>query len=481
MNIKQIASSQEFWDKFALNYWECECLSIKNSFINPPITEDELFSIIVNECNNMYSDSRFYIEGTLQKIEKTNFLWPKKKDLCFTNYNKRISSSLNGREYTLVIDRLQVNPYLWDWTYDFLQKLYKSLGYLNYGHFFSIFYGNYKATPFGVHHDGDSGFYFPIRGTKMMRTWKPEFVVQHPKLNRAREYKDFIEDSTLLEAEPGGMLYWPSDRWHVGDSRGGDVSIVLAINISDDLVIPLSTFICEEIHILYGNSFKRYFLELLAKALPNWYTLYQEVKIWHHSSIKEFLIKLATRSYLKVLSILVSIKAHKKITTKSFFNPEDLQGSVEKVPESIRLAAITFEGIIDSLIIKRASIKLWLNMLTGYGFWPLSISQSESFNCSSMLTVDTYFQIFPKLIILWKRVDENEIFVSVNGFCISVSSHPFFPFLINKINSGEINNITNLIIVYNTKNSQTNVDVSIANILTFLENLLRYRGIKVIE
>ncbi|NJO94483.1 MAG: hypothetical protein HC820_09425 [Hydrococcus sp. RM1_1_31] len=207
-------------------------MAFKNSFIDPPITADKLFSIIINDFNiknNSLVAKRFYLERNKQKLEESDF-YPKLEDGSFISYNRRINSLCDGKEYVLIIDGLLVNSSLWNWTYKFLQNLYNSLGHLNYGHSYSIFYGNYSKTPFGVHdhnYPGEptqSAFYFPIEGSKSMRIWTPEIVKRNKKLRGSIQYEEFIEDSTLLEAEAGGMLYWPSDRWHIGDSKGGDVS-----------------------------------------------------------------------------------------------------------------------------------------------------------------------------------------------------------------------------------------------------------------
>ncbi|MBD2533808.1 hypothetical protein H6G97_31340 [Nostoc flagelliforme FACHB-838] len=478
--------SQQFWSKFALNNWEKDNLAIKHSFISPPVASDELFKIVVNDFNtadDVHDRTRFYIGEKLQELDKSDIRLPQKEDASFASYNQRISTMLNGQEYALVIDAIKVNDVLWDWTYDFLQSLYKSLGYISYGHFYSIFYGNYQVTPFGVHfhfNPAESAFYFPINGGKSMRTWTPEFVNKHPKLKGAKNYQDFLESSTLLQAEPGGMIYWPSDRWHVGDSRGGDVSIVLAINTSSDLVMQLSQMICDEVKYLYGDSIKGFFFKRITQALAQWHSLNEEMKILGGDSFKGYPVSPLIRAGIGLLSLILSIIPSRQITTKSFFNPDDLQESAEKIPESIQLAAKKFKWIVDSIIVERASTKLWLTMLTCYGFWPLSVSQIIS-DKKVVLTNESSIQVFPKRKILFRQVDRNNTFVFVNGIGINVTSHPIFPLIIKKINSVEIQNVVEILQFSRTVVDDSNNNCQIADILKFLEELLLYRGIKIVK
>ncbi|ARV58858.1 hypothetical protein BZZ01_09615 [Nostocales cyanobacterium HT-58-2] len=484
MTTTKTGIPQKFWNTFLLNTWQRECLSIKDSFIHPLINPDELLSLIVDNWNlddDLYKRSRFYIEGKRQKLKKTSLLWPQKEDKSFYDYNQRIQSIINVQEYVLIIDGLKVNGTLWDWTYDFLQNLYKSLGYLNVGHFYSIFYGNYKATPFGVHDDPNTGaFYFPIIGQKSIRTWTPEFVNRHPKLKKAREYKEFLEGSTLLEAESGGMLYWPSDRWHIGESKGGDVSIVLATNISNNFVQPLLNFVCDEIQAVYGNSLRGHLLKIKTRVSIYWSILYEELHFLYKDSFQKYFLRIILKLCNIIISTLLPIKPHKEINTKAFFNPDNLQESAEQIPEPIHLAAATFEGTVDSSILEQASIKLWLAGLTSYGFYPLSESQFGSLN--EELTLDNYIQLFPKRTILWKQVNKNEMIVSVNGLCFSVSSNPIFQNLIKNINSQKIQSIEQLVKI-SSKIAEGNniIEYSLEEVLKFLEILLRYRGIQTIK
>jgi hypothetical protein len=450
-SAQQMKSSKQFWNHFSTSIWEKETLAIKNSFINPPITADELFSIVVNDFNidDKYLVRRsFYLQGKEQQLEGSNY-YPKLEDGSFVNYDRRIKSICNNQEYVLIIDGLIVNSSLWDWTYEFLQNLYNSLGYLNCDHYYSIFYGNYSKTPFGVHDHNypeeptQSAFYFPIEGSKSMRTWIPEFINRNKKLKGSTQYEEFIEDSTVLEAEAGGIIYWPSDRWHIGDSKGGDVSLVIAITNSNNFVEPLAYLLREEIEKFSKNSLKISFLEKIGELIIN--------------------------------------SSKRKGKKRAIFDPNNLQKSAETIPEVIRSDGKIFKYFLDESIVELACTKLWLSMLTGYGFSPLIPNQFLETD-GNKLMIDDYIKVSNNRQILWKKVGKNTIAIAVNGIPTVVPLYRNIETIIKTINSGAVQSVKNIL-----EDSKSLVDrdnqreYSAEGILSLLNTLLVNGGIKIVK
>jgi hypothetical protein len=467
---QQMKSSEQFWKQFSTSIWEKETLAIKNSFINPPITADELFSIIVNDFNansKSLAEKHFYIEGNEQKLEESDY-YPTPVDGSFIEYDRRIRSICDGQEYVLVINCIIINNILWNWIYDFLQNLYNSLGYLTYDNFCSIFYGNYTKTPFGVHiDDNETGFYFPIKGRKLMRMWKSEFVRQNQEIMSSTKYEKFIKYSTLLEAEPGGVLYWPSDRWHIGASKGGDISLTIAVSTSNDFFSPLINLIKKEIIESYGeNSLKLYFLNLIDFIFVKVKDLEQP---YSKNSFKRNCWKPIRKFLLKT------------VDKKAFFNPNDLQKSAETLPDSIQSAANFFNFFINSSVVEIASAKLWLAMLTGYGFFPLVSYQFLEVERDELKKED-YIQLSPNRQILWKKIGKDKIVIAVNGIPKIVPLYPNIENIIKAINSGELQSVKS--ILDNSEflsNEEEHRQYSVKNVLNLLNTLLRNGGIKIVK
>jgi hypothetical protein len=450
-SAQQMKSSEQFWNHFSTSIWEKETLAIKNSLINPPITADELFSIVVNDFNvndTSLVSKRFYLQGKEQQLEDSDY-YPKPEDGSFVNYDQRIKSVCDNQEYVLIIDGLIVNSPFWDWTYEFLQNLYNSLGYLNCDHYYSIFYGNYNKTPFGVHDHNypqeptESAFYFPIEGSKSMRTWTPEFVNRNKKLKGSTQYEEFVENSTLLEAEAGGIIYWPSDRWHIGDSKGGDVSLVIAIINSNNFVQPIAYLLREEINKISGNSLRKYFLE----------------------KIGEFIVNSSRRNGKK----------------KAFFDSDNLQKSAETIPDAIQSDAKIFKYFLDESIVEIACTKLWLSMLTGYGFSPLIPNQFLETKQDQLMINDSV-QVSPNRQILWRKLDKNRIAIAVNGIPTVVPLYCNIEVLIKAINSGRVQSVKSILEeLESLVNEDNQREYSAEGILVLLNTLLGNGGIKIVN
>jgi hypothetical protein len=108
------------------------------------------------------------------------------------------------------------HPPYWEGAYQMVRALARHVG-LPPGADTSVFMGRYRFTPTGVHYDNLSSFNFPVLGGKTMRVWPREYVAAHPELDGAREYARHLGGSQLLRAPVGGMIYWPSSAFHIGE------------------------------------------------------------------------------------------------------------------------------------------------------------------------------------------------------------------------------------------------------------------------
>lgn len=85
------------------------------------------------------------------------------------------------------------------------------------------FFGNYRATPFGIHRDPASVFSFTLHGTRTYYTWPPEaFSPDDPDLGTIRPevLARHLPDAERFDVGPGSLVYWPSNRWHLVGSPG---------------------------------------------------------------------------------------------------------------------------------------------------------------------------------------------------------------------------------------------------------------------
>ena len=384
----------EFWDSFAEHHWEKEELVLNERNVPLPISEQALFDIVVGmserkfeKLNRSDKDSggvRVYIGGNRDPFGneiKDLPLFPRKEDKTFIEYSKRVGSILNGQEFSLVIDGLEMSDELRDWTYDLLKGMYRPLKKLAYGHFWSIFFGNYTTTTYGVHDHvypfmSESALYFPITGNKQMRTWRPDYVECSPELKQSHDYSDHTDASVLLSSDPGGIMYWPSDRWHIGSSSGGDVSIVLAIVARRDV---LDTFF--ESDVIISELPRSRMFRKLASIGANIYS----------------------HCYLPI------IKYTKKAKVDSLpFDPNDLQGSASAIPSELRKIVRPFSFIFGKNT-ERVMSYFWLHQLSTYGCDEGAIHPSEIGTFPG-----TRLERNIGVRMLWRQVDVNT-YIVVSG------------------------------------------------------------------
>jgi hypothetical protein len=216
------------WSSFVEEFWEKKStlLASERAFLLPTIEPSELFRATVacgcDFCRGAQQKVRLYVDGAEIDIVggAHQELLPQYGDLSFDGYNRRMV--LQGfQDYALIIaDWHQFDRALWERILVSLEGLAEGVGISGSRMDTQVFLGTYKVTPFGVHADPTGAFHFPVIGTKTMRFWQNSFVVNTPELARTHRYERFFQESSTVQAQPGEVIYWPSDLWHVGESDG---------------------------------------------------------------------------------------------------------------------------------------------------------------------------------------------------------------------------------------------------------------------
>jgi hypothetical protein len=131
---------------------------------------------------------------------------------------------------------------------DFVRPLVHRIGLPPRGFDAGFGLGQYELTPSGVHADpGRSGFILPIVGKKRFRLWADEYVARHRELANVRgRYGALKEDSVVVEAGPGGLLYWPEDTWHIYE---GDGDFTAMLSLGAFVGPELATVPCDVDHL----------------------------------------------------------------------------------------------------------------------------------------------------------------------------------------------------------------------------------------
>jgi hypothetical protein len=228
---ERIGASSEFWARFAARGWGGPPQLFRR--IQTPVSRmgpERLFALTLASFKRAEGEApalKFYVDG--EPVSKPGAMLPNEADGSFEGYHARMTRSC--REYGLVISDLHsLDPECLAWMCEFLDGLYDKVGMPTTMVQADLYIGNYKRTPFGVHSDACSTFYFPVVGRKRMRFWHPEYIKQHGDIVRAMTYEKHLGDSVLLDAGVGDMMYWSPPFWHIGESDG-DLSVTWGIGL----------------------------------------------------------------------------------------------------------------------------------------------------------------------------------------------------------------------------------------------------------
>jgi hypothetical protein len=237
--------SSQFWKTFARKNWLGEPVVIPAPFSEIFLSERDILTAL---------RAAFYLEKyrPLQRMIKcdsntylTNFesplTAPNADDVSVEKYikaqlkqNNLSEVFLNFKDFQSVLPVDKVRSLI-----HFLSGLFQHIGIQIGQTSTELFMGRYNCSseiPYSleVHKDDAHVFCFALTGRKKMRLWHKDCF--GPGRPIPKELIKQRENSILLEAEPGEVISWPSDYWHVSESSGETIaSLSVAIFRSNPL------------------------------------------------------------------------------------------------------------------------------------------------------------------------------------------------------------------------------------------------------
>ena len=230
-----------FWQDLVETHWEKQSTSFDGI---PPslwrLDAQEIFRLLT-WCGEHIAANE--VRSYLHRSDKT--VWqqctkpephvlPMKADGSLAGYHERMRRAIpRGDGYSIFVNEVIRHDHIaWTCVRDFVRGLVQHVGLPTRGFDSGVGLGQYDFTPFGLHVDpGRSAFVLPVAGRKHFRIWPADYVQQHPELIRSHgNYGALVKDSLVVEAGPGGMLYWPSDAWHIAEgSNDGEFTAMVAV------------------------------------------------------------------------------------------------------------------------------------------------------------------------------------------------------------------------------------------------------------
>jgi ribosomal protein L16 Arg81 hydroxylase len=346
----------EFWQEFMTNYWERTPATFSHGFTDPPLDPQQLFEVILAACARSGGNisARLFVGGQVQEGEIRRGLLPRREDKNLHGFHVRMKEVAGNAGYAMIVNNLEGLSFeLWNWSREFLRPLFQARGMNSLGCYYALFLGDYWTTPAGVHHDPESVFHFPVVGLKRIRAWEPAYIANHPRMCNANSYEEHLDASVLLEAESGGMIYWPSGLWHVGESTG---EFTASLALSMLCINPLSPMF---------TLYLRQLLEASAERTPR-----------------------------------------PPGGTEYPFDPDNLQATACATPPALAKLGAQMRRLYD----EEQLATLWMRLCTGYGFYnPPPALDGVTITLEDSLCID------PRYPIVWRHARHGGLQVSANG------------------------------------------------------------------
>jgi len=215
--------SAETWSGFAAEVWEKRPVVLPQACPKPPATHDTLFAALVaasDLARTTGDGGNFGMWCAGYKLTNIMGLLPESADCNIPSYLQRVDHLVGGENFTLLL----ANPHLvsneiqrrmWFFVRDMIEHTGQPCGGVDS----SIFIGSYSQTPFGVHRGQMSVMTFPVYGIKRFLLWPRGYGQEHIDIQDSLSYDAHRGAAQVLQAQPGDLMYWPADWWHVADDR----------------------------------------------------------------------------------------------------------------------------------------------------------------------------------------------------------------------------------------------------------------------
>ena len=242
------------WSLFFEEYWKKCPVLYKAPLSEPILTNDDILKLLYIQgkkirksepCDiTIYDKDRIAIKGAItskrNRTEIEQFL-PTQENDSLSNYLIKLSEIYRFKEYCIFSNGFHIYGHIWRKLKPFFKIIFENVDVSPLGLHTDLFIGNYTKTSFGAHKDNLDNFMFMIFGFKKMLLWHDKLwkdVLKNPSEDNYTllDYEKYIPYSIQVNLEPGDILYWPSEYWHVGEN-GNQFSA--SINI--DYLIPSET------------------------------------------------------------------------------------------------------------------------------------------------------------------------------------------------------------------------------------------------
>ena len=233
MSTPPFAPELAFWDELAEAHRRRVPRVWRRPFGAAPVAAADVFAWAVRggdaqRAGDRRSRYRIYDEAGREVATPASEL-PRAEDGSMAGFFARLDR--RARESGLVVNNLQATcGDAWQVVRGLLAPIQARLGQSLGGASCELFAGAYRRGAFGVHKDEQDVVTLVIEGPKRFVAWPYERFADRAEVPAGTalrtvllerfDHRAHMEDAVVLEGEPGDVIFWPAEWWHVAESDG---------------------------------------------------------------------------------------------------------------------------------------------------------------------------------------------------------------------------------------------------------------------
>lgn len=380
----------EFWSQFHAEHWEKRPTVLKQPFTARIVEPHDGFRCLVDISDRYRAGDRDillkFCVGQTQQLADVGRYLPERGDGSMAAYAERVTRMLGGQRFGLVVEDFQAfDATLWLRLREFLGGLFELTGLPRESAKATVFLGNYERTPWGLHRGRSGNFQLIVDGPKRIRAWPDAFFQGKEDPSHRLDYRDYNAGSTVLDAAPGDVIYWPSDTWHIGESVDGALSFAISVALFID----------------------------------------------QHS----------TPALIEQARGLIAQRLEPTDRADRLdLRPSRIGESAAAVDAVVQRATAALREVTEDASLELGLRVAWLNHVTAFGFTvpPKPLPHQP-------LADESQVRAHPAYPIVWLRTSDDELICSANGHAFSVTASPRILALMERLNGGAPHRVRELV------------------------------------
>ncbi|MCH9685785.1 MAG: hypothetical protein K0V04_30410 [Deltaproteobacteria bacterium] len=184
--------------------------------------------------------ARIYAAG--RRLGTVQSQWCTSDDASVEGYVQRLCRDSGTGEVLVVTDSFErSDESLWFRAAELLSTLYRTVGFPVGDAQVNVFAGTYSQTPFKFHKDIADSITYALEGHKRYLIWGYDLVAQHLPLPADARHENVLFEhydyqplrslATVLETQPGDIIYWPWDCFHLAEPHGARFSVSISVGV----------------------------------------------------------------------------------------------------------------------------------------------------------------------------------------------------------------------------------------------------------